>query len=84
MALNYSITMLGNPQNKNEEKKAYAKAQINGQLSLKLKALPLFIIEGVPRRGEGVENTSYMFTIPLRRFAPPLPNLGEVSINSSN
>jgi predicted histone-like DNA-binding protein len=35
MALNYSITMLGNPQNKNEEKKAYAKAQINGQLSLK-------------------------------------------------
>lgn len=35
MALNYSIAMLGNPQNKSEEKKAYAKAQINGKLTLK-------------------------------------------------
>ena len=35
MALNYSIAMLGNPQNKNEEKKAYARAQINGKMSLK-------------------------------------------------
>lgn len=35
MALNYSIMMLGNPQNKSEEKKAYAKAQINGKLTLK-------------------------------------------------
>lgn len=35
MALNYSIALLGNPQNKSEEKKAYAKAQINGKLTLK-------------------------------------------------
>ena len=35
MALNYSITMLGNPMDKNEEKKAYAKAQINGEMTLK-------------------------------------------------
>lgn len=35
MALNYSITMLGNPKDQNEEKKAYAKAQTNGELTLK-------------------------------------------------
>lgn len=35
MPLNYSIAMLVNPMNKEEDKKAYAKAQINGELSLK-------------------------------------------------
>lgn len=35
MALNYSIAMMGNPMNKSEEKKAYAKAQTNGKLTLR-------------------------------------------------
>ncbi|MBQ8521760.1 MAG: HU family DNA-binding protein [Bacteroides sp.] len=35
MPLNYSIAMMENPQDKEEEKKAYAKAQINGELTLK-------------------------------------------------
>ena len=35
MPLNYSIAMLGNPMNMDEPKKAYAKAQISEELSLK-------------------------------------------------
>ena len=35
MPLNYSIAMLPNPMEKNDPHKAYAKAQINGELSLK-------------------------------------------------
>ena len=35
MSLNYSIAMMGNPLKKEEPKKAYAKAQTNGELSLK-------------------------------------------------
>ena len=35
MPLNYSITMLPNPMNKSASPKAYAKAQINGEMSLK-------------------------------------------------
>jgi len=35
MPLNYSIAMLGNPREKNDPYKAYAKAQINGEMSLK-------------------------------------------------
>ena len=35
MAINYSIMLLGNPFDKNEPKKAYAKAQINGEMTLK-------------------------------------------------
>lgn len=35
MPLNYSIAMLGNPMNTDEPKKAYAKAQISEELSLK-------------------------------------------------
>ena len=35
MALNYSIAMLPNPKDKDADPKAYAKAQINGELSLK-------------------------------------------------
>ena len=35
MPLNYSIAMLGNPQNADDPKKAYAKAQISQELSLK-------------------------------------------------
>lgn len=35
MSLNYSIAMLGNPMNAEEPKKAYAKAQISEELSLK-------------------------------------------------
>jgi hypothetical protein len=32
MSLNYSIAMMGNPLKKEEPKKAYAKAQTNGEL----------------------------------------------------
>ena len=35
MPLNYSIAMLPNPMEKNDPHKAYAKAQINGEMSLK-------------------------------------------------
>lgn len=35
MSLNYSIAMMGNPLKKEEPKKAYAKAQTNGEHSLK-------------------------------------------------
>lgn len=35
MALNYSIAMLPNPRDKEADPKAYAKAQINGEMSLK-------------------------------------------------
>ena len=35
MPLNYSIAMLGNPREKNDPYKAYAKSQINGEISLK-------------------------------------------------
>ena len=35
MPLNYSIAMLPNPMEKNDPHKAYAKAQINGELTLK-------------------------------------------------
>ena len=35
MALNYSIAMMGNPMNQEETKKAYAKAQVSQELSLK-------------------------------------------------
>ena len=35
MSLNYSIAMMGNPLKKEEPKKAYAKAQTNGELNLK-------------------------------------------------
>ena len=35
MPLNYSIAMLPNPCEKNDPHKAYAKAQINGEMSLK-------------------------------------------------
>ena len=35
MSLNYCIAMMGNPLKKEEPKKAYAKAQTNGELSLK-------------------------------------------------
>lgn len=35
MALNYSITMMGNPLKADEPKKAYAKAQINQEVPLK-------------------------------------------------
>lgn len=35
MPLNYSIAMLGNPRNLEAEPKAYAKAQISGEMSLK-------------------------------------------------
>ena len=35
MPLNYSIAMLPNPREKNDPHKAYAKAQINGEMSLK-------------------------------------------------
>ena len=35
MALNYSIAMMGNPMNQEEAKKAYAKAQVSQELSLK-------------------------------------------------
>lgn len=35
MSLNYSIAMMGNPQKKEEPKKAYAKAQTNGRIGLK-------------------------------------------------
>ena len=35
MPLNYSIAMMGNPMNADEPKKAYAKAQISEELSLK-------------------------------------------------
>ena len=35
MPLNYSIAMLANPREKNDPHKAYAKAQINGEMSLK-------------------------------------------------
>lgn len=35
MALNYSIAMMGNPMNQDEPKKAYAKAQVSQELSLK-------------------------------------------------
>ena len=35
MPLNYSIAMLPNPMDKEAEKRAYAKAQINGELTLK-------------------------------------------------
>jgi len=35
MPLNYSIAMLGNPREKNDPYKAYAKAQINGEMTLK-------------------------------------------------
>ena len=35
MPLNYSIAMLGKPREKNDPHKAYAKAQINGEMSLK-------------------------------------------------
>ena len=35
MALNYSIAMMGNPMNLEEAKKAYAKAQVSQELSLK-------------------------------------------------
>lgn len=35
MALNYSITMMGNPINQDEPKKAYAKSQISEELTLK-------------------------------------------------
>lgn len=35
MALNYSITMMGNPINQGEPKKAYAKSQISEELTLK-------------------------------------------------
>ena len=35
MSLNYSIAMMGNPLKKRNPKKAYAKAQTNGELSLK-------------------------------------------------
>lgn len=35
MPLNYSIAMMGNPMNAEEPKKAYAKAQISQELSLK-------------------------------------------------
>lgn len=35
MPLNYSVTMTGNPMNADEPKKAYAKAQISQELSLK-------------------------------------------------
>ncbi|WP_195579160.1 HU family DNA-binding protein, partial [Bacteroides intestinalis] len=35
MALNYSIAMMGNPMNQEEAKRAYAKAQVSQELSLK-------------------------------------------------
>ena len=35
MALNYSVAMMGNPINQEEAKKAYAKAQVSQELSLK-------------------------------------------------
>lgn len=35
MALNYSIAMMGNPMNQDDPKKAYAKAQVSQELSLK-------------------------------------------------
>ena len=35
MPINYSIAMLPNPREKNDPHKAYAKAQINGEMSLK-------------------------------------------------
>ena len=35
MALNYSIAMMGNPMNLEEAKRAYAKAQVSQELSLK-------------------------------------------------
>ena len=35
MPLNYSIAMMGNPMNAEDPKKAYAKAQISEELSLK-------------------------------------------------
>ena len=35
MPLNYSIAMLANPREKNDPHKAYAKAQINGEMTLK-------------------------------------------------
>ena len=35
MPLTYSIAMLANPREKNDPHKAYAKAQINGEMSLK-------------------------------------------------
>ena len=35
MALNYSISMMGNPQKPDDPKKAYAKAQISQELTLK-------------------------------------------------
>lgn len=35
MALNYSITMMGNPIDKDEPKKAYAKSQISEEMTLK-------------------------------------------------
>ncbi|MDD2954572.1 MAG: DNA-binding protein [Parabacteroides sp.] len=35
MSLNYSIAMMGNPLKKEEPKKAYAKAQTNGEINLK-------------------------------------------------
>ena len=35
MPLNYSIAMLANPREKNDPHKAYAKAQLNGEMSLK-------------------------------------------------
>lgn len=35
MALNYSVAMMGNPINQDEAKKAYAKAQVSQELSLK-------------------------------------------------
>ena len=42
MSLNYSIAMMGNPLKKEEPKKAYAKAQTNGE-SLSLKELSTLI-----------------------------------------
>lgn len=36
MPLNYSIAMMGNPQKKEDPKKAYAKAQISNELTLKM------------------------------------------------
>ena len=41
MSLNYSIAMMGNPLKKEEPKKAYAKAQTNGELSLKELSTPV-------------------------------------------
>ncbi|WP_455607303.1 HU family DNA-binding protein [Bacteroides sp.] len=36
MPLNYSIAMMGNPMNQDDPKKAYAKAQVSQELSLKV------------------------------------------------